>query len=299
MPNRRRSLGGTALALILWLSLSAAGARSARWHAEGHFLATQSYEDRYYLPPPEWLRVLSLGHSEALAGLIWLKSLVYFGEELVHRGNVANLYRYADAMIALDPYFEKVYRWVASGAIYRTGTVTVDDEQRAIRYLEQGVRRFPDDGELAWDLGANYVYELVPMLATQAEKAEARRRGVEHLRVAALSGHGPPWLALSASTEFAKLGQAEQEMRYLEELYPQLSDPAMKLQVEARLARLRSRSYVEAVRRAGEEFEAAHVRDYPYLHPTLYLLLGPKPPFDGRALLLRGFDPEATRFEQE
>jgi hypothetical protein len=284
------------VAMTLCAALGVAGVRHTRGHGERHFLATQRYQDVYYLPPPGWLRVFSLGHDEALAGLIWLRALIYFGEELVHGGNVANLYRYADAMLALDPYFKKVYQWVGSAAIYRTGDVTVEDVRKAIRYLEAGVRHFPDDGELAWDLGAHYVYELPPLLAKPAEKAAARLRGVEHLRVAVLRGAGPPWLALSASTELAKLGHAEQEIRYLEELYPQIADPQIKIEVERRLTRLRSESYAEAMRRANQEFEQARSRDFPYLDPTLYLLVGPRPPFDGRALLLRGFDPDVETF---
>ncbi len=284
---------------MLLLPPAALGTRWARTHAEGHFLTTRRYEDVYYLPPPAWLRVFSLGHREALAGLIWLKALVYFGEELVHRGNVANLYRYADAMLELDPYFKKAYQWVASGAIYRTGDVSVEDARKAIRYLERGVRYLPDDGQLAWDLGANYVYELVPMLASQADKAEARRRGVEHLKVAVLRGYGPPWFALSASTEMKKLGQAEQQIRYFEELYPQVSDPDIKAQIGYQLGRLRSEAYAEAFRRTHQEFETRRVRDFPYLSPTLYLLVGPRPPFDGMSLLLRAFDPDVKRFSQD
>ena len=38
---------------------------------------------------PTGCGVFSLGHREALAGLIWLRALVYFGDELQHRGEVA------------------------------------------------------------------------------------------------------------------------------------------------------------------------------------------------------------------
>src|SRR5262245_51129266 len=123
-----------------------------RTTGQERFLKTQTYEDVYYLPPPENLKLFSLGHRAALADLIWMKALVYFGDELHHRGNAANLFRYADAILALDDHFARAYRWVASAAIYRTGHVTVDDVYKAIRYLERAVRIFPDDGEIAWDL---------------------------------------------------------------------------------------------------------------------------------------------------
>jgi hypothetical protein len=239
--------------------------------------------------------LFSLGHREALAGLIWLRALIYFGDEIHHRGQVQHLYRYTDAMLALDPWFKKVYQWVSSCALYRTGVVGTADARRAIGYLERGVRLFPDDGELAWTLGATYLYELQPLLP-KAERADAKLRAMDHLRVAARLGAGPPWLVLSTATELGRLGQREQQIAHLQEVYDQVSDPGVKQQIELRLAQLRNAAFAEALRRSHEELEVARKRDFPYLDRELYLLVGPRPPFDGRALLLRGFDPEQERF---
>ncbi|HMI89894.1 MAG TPA: hypothetical protein VK509_00960 [Polyangiales bacterium] len=281
------------------LLIAAAVANHTRSDGASHYLATQRYEDVYYLPPPTWLHVFSLGHREALAGLIWLRSLVYFGEELGHRGPVENLYHYADAMLSLDPYFLKVYSWVASCALYRTGEITVKDARRAIEYLERGAQLFPDDGELAWTLGANYLYELPPMLKDKAEILEARRKGLEHLTVAARRGAGPAWLVLSTATELGKLGQRQQELSHLEEVYGQVTDPEVKRQVAMRLERLRDATFVEALRRTYDEIAAEQRATLPYIDRDLYLLIRPVPAFDGRALMLRGFDPEGERFADD
>jgi hypothetical protein len=286
-------------ALLPALLIAAAVANHTRSDGASHYRATQRYEDVYYLPPPIWLQVFSLGHREALAGLIWLRSLVYFGEELGHRGPVENLYHYADAMLSLDPYFLKVYSWVASCALYRTGEITVKDARRAIDYLERGAQLFPDDGELAWTLGANYLYELPPMLTDKAEILEARRKGLEHLTVAARRGAGPAWLVLSTATELGKLGQRQQELSHLEEVYGQVTDPEVKFQVARRLERLRDATFVEALRRTYDELDAEQRATLPYIDRDLYLLVRPVPAFDGRALMLRGFDPEGERFADD
>jgi hypothetical protein len=286
-------------ALIPALLIAMLVANHARSHGASHYLETQRYEDVYYLPPPTWLHVFSLGHREALADLIWLRSLVYFGEELSHRGPVGNLYLYADAMLSLDPYFLKVYPWVASCALYRTGKVTVNDARRAIDYLERGAQLFPDDGDLAWTLGANYLYELPPMLKDPAEKLEARRKGLEHLTVAARRGAGPAWLVLSTATELGKLGQRQQELAHLQEVYDQISDPEVKRQVAMRLERLRDATFVEALRRTYDELETEQRATLPFIDRGLYLMVRPVPAFDGRALMLRGFDPEGERFTDD
>ncbi|MFI5309313.1 MAG: hypothetical protein ACHQ53_18300 [Polyangiales bacterium] len=294
-----RSSGSRALFVAVLLVCAASIVQTARRQGQAHYLATQRYEDAYYLPPPAWLPVFSLGHREALADLIWLRALIYFGDELMHRGEVKNLYNYVDAMLTLDPQFRRVYPWVSACALYRTGTVTESDAKRVIAYLERGVKLFPDDGELAWTLGADYLYELPALVHDPGEIAEAKQRGLAQLEVAALRGAGPPWLGLATAGELAKLGQREQEMAHLEEVYAQISDPELKRRIEAELADLKSASYAEAFRRTSEELEAARMHDFPYLDAGLYLLVGHKPPFDGTALLLRRFDPLAERFAQE
>jgi tetratricopeptide (TPR) repeat protein len=279
------------LIAVCGLLLTATFADKLRAHAQQHFLHSQTYEDIYYLPPSDYLVVGSLGHREALADLLWMKTLVYYGEELIHRGGVENLYRYADAMLALDPDFKRVYRWVASSSVYRLRAITVDDVKTAIRYLEVAAQRFPDDGEIAWDLGANYTYELAPMLTDETQRAAAKRKGLDYLEAASLRHAGPAWLALEAASQLNALGQREQAIRHLEDAYAVASDANIKTKIEAQLARLRTEAYAEALRRTAQELEAARQRDFPYVDATLYLLIGPRPPFGGDRWLAQGFDP--------
>jgi len=293
-----RSALSTSLALGLCVA-AAIGGDYCRGRAQQHYAATQTYEDVYYLPPDGALLIGSLGYRGALADLIWMKALIYYGEELGHRGDVKNLYRYGDAMLALDPDWKRVYRWIASSALYRTGTVTVDDAHAAIRYLEVATRRFPDDGELAWDLGANYAFELAPMLESKADRDEARRKGLDYLEAAALRNAGPPWLVLQTSRQLQALGRNEQAIRHLEDVYATATDPAVRTQIEGQLTQLRSANYAEALKRTNEEIEAARVKAFPYLSTTLYLLVGPRPPFGGDAWLARGFDPINSRVDDE
>jgi TPR repeat protein len=263
----------------------------ARDSAQVTYARTRRYEDVYYLPPPGQLIAASLGHRAALADLIWMKALVYFGTELSHRGGVVHLFRYTDAMLALDPQFKRVYRWVAGAAIYRTGEVTIDDVYKAIAYLERAARLFPDDPELAWDLGATYAYELVPMLPIGAPREEARKKSLAYLEMAAIHGAGPAWLGLLTSRQLVSLGRKEQAVRHMEDLYATATDPSVKATLEHRIAELRTATYVEAMRAAAQELETSRQRDFPYVGSSLYMLLGARPPFDGAGLRRRGFDP--------
>ena len=248
-----------------------------RANASATFVAHQTYEDVYYLPPTSWLKPLSLGFHDALADLIWMRALVYFGDEIMHHGTVAHAFDYTEAMIELAPDMRPAYSWIATSGLYHSGgTITAADAERVASILERGLRVFPDDGELEWELGATYSYELPPLLTDEAARVRAKARGLPHLQRAARLGAGPPWLALSNATQLIRLGQAERALAHLEEMYATVTDEDARAEMAARIAQLRSDAYAEAFERANREAEASRLRDYPYLSPTMFLFVGPR-----------------------
>ena len=109
---------GARLIAVALLVAALGGIGSLRSRSMAHYLETQSYEDIYYLPPPDWLEVMSLGYRRALADLIWLRALIYFGDEFMHQGEVKHVHNYGESMLNLDPDFRRVYRWVGVAGVY-------------------------------------------------------------------------------------------------------------------------------------------------------------------------------------
>jgi hypothetical protein len=237
---------------------------------------SKTYEDRYYLPPAHWLPLMSLGFRAALADLIWCRSLVYFGEELVHKGAVKYAFDYTDAVLALDSDFRSAYVWIGTASFYRTADAAYADGLRASTYLKRAAARWPNDGDLRWRYGAYLRFELAPLLKEGPEKERLIALSAPHLAVAASLGAGPPWLALNSSSLLERVGKTEQAIRHLEEVYGTIQDEKTKKVIEARLAALRSQSFVEALRAANKEFEETRLASYPYLSPGLFMLIGTK-----------------------
>lgn len=283
--------------LLLCVLALAYPLRWLRVSALEHGLATQRYEDVYYLPPARWLPVLSLGYEEALADLLWLRSLIYFGQELEHDGRVRHIFEYADAMLQLDPHFKRAYLWVGMSGMYRPGGNTIDDVRRTIPYLRRAAELFPDDGDVAWELGASLTYELAPLVDDPDEKDALKEEGAHHLQRAVRLGEGPPWLALSNASQLQRLGRAEQAIRHLTETYDLVQDEATRQRIRARIAQLQSQTQAEAFLRGQEELEERRRREFPYVDPGFYPLLGPRPPGPGTQLLERGFDPVSSTGE--
>ena len=250
--------------LVLSIVLLAWATRATRLVAFNAHHESQTYEDVYYLPPAEWLPVLSLGYRTAGADLLWCRSLVYFGEEFIRKGTVRHLFNYANAIIALDPDFKSVYPWVAMAAMYRAGDFDLKEAMHAADYLRTAVKRWPDDGKLAWELGSMLKFEIYPYVANDpALRDKISEEAAQHLSTAAVLGAGPAWLALNSSSLLQRLGKTEQAIQHLEEVYGSVPDESLKAEIAQRLASLRSETYAAAVSEANEQFEAQHQDSYP------------------------------------
>lgn len=268
------------LAALLVGGLLAFTSDRLREQASERYASAQRYEDVYYLPPPEWLRLFTLGWDEAAADLIWMRALVYFGDELQHGGNVENVFEYAEAIATLDPHFRAVYRWVGTAGIYRPVDVTTSDIERAVEFMERGAQLFPRDGQLAWDIGAALTFELVPLLDDEEARDEARARGTPWLMAASRLGAAPEWAALSNASLLARIGRTDQAARHLEEMYLSVDDPALRARIAARIEELRDQAHAEAFMAAMDELEDARRRSFPYLPLGLFLMVGERPVAD-------------------
>jgi hypothetical protein len=215
-----------------------------------------------------------LGHRRALADLIWLRALIYFGDEFENRGAVKHVFNYGESMLALDPDFRRVYRWVGVAGVYTPTGSPREFIERSIDVLRRGVERFPNDGELAWDTGATITYELLPNLPKgDPDRERLVVDGNYYMMAAARLGAGPPWLVLTNARSLRKLGQRDRELRHLEEMYAVIRNPEVKAQIERRLSRLRDEAYVEAFRSANEEFEQRRLEEFPYMPSALYFFV--------------------------
>lgn len=198
---------GALLALTAWADRSASRARTA-------LLERGEGGEVLFLPRTPVLRALAFGHPEALADLLFLRGLGYHATQYQVRADREWLRRHVDSINALDPLFRAPYLFGARAALYHGGETTDDDARLSNHFLEEGLKRFPSDWELAFSLGCNWLFEMHPKDA--AERAHDRRIGAQWIRRAALAGGGPPWLASLAARIMSEEGQAEASIRYLE-----------------------------------------------------------------------------------
>lgn len=104
---------------------------------------TRAQQEFGYLPSTEQVRLLSLGHTETVASLMWVRGLIYFGSSLMTGSKSIWMEHLIDLITTADPKFKQAYHFTAT-AIQAKNLTKVGLEIQA-----RGVREFPKDWQLA------------------------------------------------------------------------------------------------------------------------------------------------------
>ena len=176
------------------------------------------------VPSGTSLRLLALGHNEAMADLLWLNALSFYGRYRIVNTDVSWLDPHINAIVGVDPRFRLVYEWAGAVIMYG-GEINNESVMATNDVLERGIERFPYDWSLRMMIGINYLYELIPR--TQAEldlKESWRRHGVEQLAIGAGLPNAPENLRLASTSLLKRRAGWERLAQSIEESY--LSAPA-------------------------------------------------------------------------
>jgi hypothetical protein len=238
--------------------------------------ATFPEEDQLYLPRASSLKVLFVDHGELAADLVFLRAVNYVGTELQQRGQGRWLDKYLATITALDPSWRTPYQWAGVVTMYNGRPITNKEVLLSSHFLEEGVRHFPDDWEMAFMLGCNYLFEL--KTDDPAQKAEWRRIGGEWIRHAALVGGAPPWVPLLAATIMRQEGEEEAAVRHLEQVYVTTQDENTRTEVRNRLIGLHAKIDLQREERERRELERSWRKTIPYAPLDLFVAIGPAAP---------------------
>lgn len=258
---------------LTWLA--AALAFVAVSHFDDHLIETRKNfpesQELFFLPRPAVIKVLSLGHAELVADLVFVESLLYFGDHLGGNRRPVWTENYLNTIISLDPSWRQPYVWAATALLYDGQPITNARVELSNYFLDMGVHQFPGDWELAFMIGCNYLYEF--KTNDKEQRAKWRKIGAAYFQHAALTGSGPPWLATLAAS---LLRQSDQEaaLHHLEMVYASTSDEKVRENLRQRLIDLHAKVDFERADRERREFDTAWKATLPYAPPALFALVG-------------------------
>lgn len=112
---------------------------------------TRARSDFSYLPSTEQVRLLSLGHTETVAGLIWIRGILYFGSSLMDKTDTKWMEHLIDLVTTTDPKFKEAYTFL--GTAIDPQSIT----SKGLDIFEQGLISFPTD----WQIGLYYAMIVI------------------------------------------------------------------------------------------------------------------------------------------
>lgn len=239
---------------------------------------TKLREDVYVLPPPQELRAMTLGYHAAAVDLLWAKLLVEYGIHHAERRPFPHLERYLDAILAIEPSYAALYRYVDTMLVYRPGGGTWEDAAKARAYLERGARERPEDAQVWMQLGQFLAFiapSFLPKDANAPAVTETLRKDGADAMARAVELGATADRAMSAASILGRSGEREAAVRHLQRAYALTDDPASREQIAARLQALEASAQRDQAEQAVRAIETRWRSELPFVSRTLFLLLGP------------------------
>jgi hypothetical protein len=222
------------------------------------------YDAGYSLPGPRLIRAGTLNYRTAAADMVWIGGVQFVAKSMVVQHNADAVTDYARAVIALDPYFYKVYSWHSAARMLAVGYPHPEDIKAANDVLEVGMHRFPDDWRLPYEAVANYIgFNLYTDTETRIQQV---KRGIEFAEEAA-SRPGSPEIMIKLAIDFRqKLRRLKNEIAGK----PESVEPEPEIDQEMLIRlyvlssdKLTRKSILNRLRRAnGTDRLAARLQEY-------------------------------------
>lgn len=279
--------------------LALVGGRFARGAAQAQ--RSRDIVEEPYAPSPSAAPIVALGYREAAADALWIRFLGYWTSDDSTAEGIAAV---VDAIIALDPQYQRIYETGARAITMASHGVTQDMYKHAIAILEAGMKRFDDDYKMPELASEIYTQDL------KTDDPKQRRawdeKGTLLMEAAIRKPGAPAWAATWAAYMRTRLGERQEAIRNLREMILLTSDLDARDKMIQKLAKLEDADSTALQAELVEErrkFEDRWQHDRPDLPATIYVLLGPRlhPGFDMTDLATGGRDlfgsqqqPEAT-----
>ncbi len=236
-------------------------------------------DDRYYLPPSQWIRVFSFGYNEAAADLIWVKTIVYFGEKMTEKKSKAGsqfVMNYLLSAVDLDPRFRNMYVAGSTLTMFQNrGRVSEKTIQMAMDLLERGVSEFPDDGEILFSLGFLHYYEMARFLPEDPDDPLHRKHknlGRYYIGRSALMRGAPPYAALLSASLMLKGDMDTAVLEHLKTMLVRETDPAIREELIDRIRKEAGKAAEKEIA-ATEQLQKEWRSVMPYVPFDFYTIL--------------------------
>jgi hypothetical protein len=202
-----------------------------------HAHEVRQRDDVSLLPPPAALHAMTLGYRAAITDLFWAKLAVEYGAHWQEKRAFPNATRYIDCIVALEPDFAPLYRFVDTFLIFTPTGGTADNARKAAAYLERGTRERPGDASVWLQYGQFLAFVAPSFLEDTSDIENYRAQGAAAMARAVDLGADAQH-ALAASAILSKAGEAKATIAFLQRAYAMADDPDTRQRIRIKLEEL-------------------------------------------------------------
>lgn len=214
--------------------------RLQRWDPHGFGLRPNQL---IYLPSASQARLFSLGFSQVMADYYWVKGLQYFTEPVFAAVQYKNLGDFLEVVIGLDPDFEYAYKFAGIATPYDMGRNRIANAERSTSFLERGVSRFPQNWQLRFFLGYNYLN-----FHGQPQKA------AEQFAEAAKIPGAPTYLKAFAARVYSVGGDVERALDFAQTMLNSTDDEDVRAMMKKRVEDLLAEKEIRRIEEGAKQF---------------------------------------------
>jgi hypothetical protein len=270
-PDARAWLVGGSIALV---AAAGVGRLEGGLSAKAH--AAKEQTDVSVLPPPATMKIASLGYDSALADALWAKILVDYGMHWHDHRAFPALESYIDGLLALEPDFPTLFKFVDTLLVYRPPRGTEVDARRARAYLERGLAARPNDHDL-WLRYGQFLAYIAPSFLQSDDDKEAWRTDGARAMVRAVDLGADADRTLSSARLLSRAGDRAAVLQSLRTALALTDDEGEREALLNRLGALEDNPDRESAAVAGKLIDARGRELFPFLSRTQFLLVGPAP----------------------
>ena len=218
-----------------WLALALCGFLVAAAMAKAAYVENprSQKEHLYYFPNARALHAYALGFDHAVADLLWMRTLAYFGGHYQTDQDYRYLANMLDVITQLNPHHASAYYMAAVVLPWMVGALA---ESHAL--LLRAMVNFPEDGRWAYYLGVN-----------QFLFASNRKLARHYLVRAVQHGYVNRFSAMLAARLQAETGTLEGARTFVRQLLGNRQDSRMRAYLEAELKNIETEIVLRRVDR--------------------------------------------------
>ncbi|RIL09139.1 MAG: hypothetical protein DCC75_07255 [Proteobacteria bacterium] len=167
-------------------------------------------QESLYLPNPRAVTFISFGYKNALAQLLWFKTISYFGKHYRGDGNYRWFNHMCDLVTTLNPKAKHYYQFCSAMLAWEASL-----PQQAAQILTKGISNNPEDWYLIYQRGFIHIFFLNDEGSAKEDFVRAAKMPDAH-----------PIVATLASKKILSMDSPEQAIEFLTQMINSTSDPS-------------------------------------------------------------------------